>query len=91
MLKAEKNANFQLAGNTADAIERATLLTNDENKKTLLQQQASSIREQQQKFIEDFIHSGENWESYSKSHRDDLNNLNKYSANAKDICKYIGC
>ena len=81
--KAEKNANFQLAGNTADAIERATLLTNDENKKTLLQQQASSIREQQQKFIEDFIHSGENWESYSKSHRDDLNNLNKYSANAK--------
>lgn len=81
--KAEKNANFQLAGNTADAIERATLLTNDENKKTLLQQQASSIREQQQKFIEDFIHSGENWENYSKSHRDDLNNLNKYSANAK--------
>lgn len=81
--KAEKNANFQLAGNTADAIERATLLTNDENKKTLLQQQASSIREQQQKFIEDFIHSDENWESYSKSHRDDLNNLNKYSANAK--------
>lgn len=81
--KAEKNANFQLAGNTADEIERATLLTNDENKKTLLQQQASSIREQQQKFIEDFIHSGENWESYSKSHRDDLNNLNKYSANAK--------
>lgn len=81
--KAEKNANFQLAGNTADAIERATLLTNDENKKTLLQQQASSIREQQQKFIEDFIHSGENWESYSKSHRDDLNNLNKYSATAK--------
>ena len=81
--KAEKNANFQLAGNTADAIERATLLTNDENKKTLLQQQASSIREQQQKFIEDFIHSGENWGSYSKSHRDDLNNLNKYSANAK--------
>lgn len=81
--KAEKNANFQLAGNTADAIERATLLTNDENKKTLLQQQSSSIREQQQKFIEDFIHSGENWESYSKSHRDDLNNLNKYSANAK--------
>lgn len=81
--KAEKNANFQLAGNTADAIERATLLTNDENKKTLLQQQASSIREQQQKFIEDFIHSGENWESYSKSHRDDLNNLNKYSSNAK--------
>lgn len=81
--KAEKNANFQLAGNTADAIERATLLTNDENKKTLLQQQASSIREQQQKFIEDFIHSSENWESYSKSHRDDLNNLNKYSANAK--------
>lgn len=81
--KAEKNANFQLAGNTADAIERATLLTNDENKKTLLQQQASSIREQQQKFIEDFIHSGENWESYSKSHRDDLNNLNKYSTNAK--------
>lgn len=81
--KAEKNANFQLAGNTADAIERATLLTNDENKKTLLQQQSSSIREQQQKFIEDFIHSGENWESYSKTHRDDLNNLNKYSANAK--------
>lgn len=81
--KAEKNANFQLAGNTADAIERATLLTNNENKKTLLQQQASSIREQQQKFIEDFIHSGENWESYSKNHRDDLNNLNKYSANAK--------
>lgn len=81
--KAEKNANFQLASNTADAIERATLLTNDENKKTLLQQQASSIREQQQKFIEDFIHSDENWESYSKSHRDDLNNLNKYSANAK--------
>ena len=81
--KAEKNANFQSAGNTADAIERATLLTNNENKKTLLQQQASSIREQQQKFIEDFIHSGENWESYSKSHRDDLNNLNKYSANAK--------
>lgn len=81
--KVEKNANFQLAGNTADAIERATLLTNNENKKTLLQQQASSIREQQQKFIEDFIHSGENWESYSKSHRDDLNNLNKYSANAK--------
>lgn len=81
--KAEKNANFQLAGNTADAIERSTLLTNDENKKTLLQQQASSIREQQQKFIEDFIHSGENWESYSKSHRDDLNNLNKYSATAK--------
>lgn len=81
--KAEKNANFQLAGNTADAIERATLLTNNENKKTLLQQQASSIREQQQKFIEDFIHSGENWESYSKSHRDDLNNLNKYSSNAK--------
>ena len=81
--KAEKNANFQLAGNTADAIERATLLTNDENKKALLQQQASSIRKQQQKFIEDFIHSGENWESYSKSHRDDLNNLNKYSSNAK--------
>ena len=81
--KAEKNANFQLAGNTADAIERATLLTNDENKKALLQQQASSIREQQQKFIEDFIHSGENWESYSKSHRDDLKNLNKYSANTK--------
>lgn len=33
MLKSRENANFQLAGNTADAIERATLLTNDENKR----------------------------------------------------------